>query len=152
VTAEALPRGLSFRWGALRFMAPELFDDDGLQPSPACDVYSFAVLLAELWTGTAAWKNVLPHVAAARVVLGRRPFSPRDLLAKAVPPSIIALIVACWAQNPHERPTFDQLGTLRDVPNFHLAPPEMWPPFLRTTSPLCCELRESRDVPEENPL
>jgi hypothetical protein len=92
----------------LPFMAPEVFAEEW-QPSPACDVYSFAVVVAELWTGSIAWEGTPPQLVPCLVAAGHRPFSADELKAKGVPAPIIALIVACWAQDPRSRPTFAQL-------------------------------------------
>jgi hypothetical protein len=121
--------GVSAR-GTVRFMAPELFSDD-LQPSSACDVYSFAMVLAELWTGAMVWAGTPNRLIPGRVTSGLRPFSPEDMKAMGAQDPIIALINVCWKQDPHDRPTFDQLGELRNIPNFHLAPREVWPLFLQ---------------------
>jgi serine/threonine protein kinase len=97
------------------FLAPELFGE-ALDPSMALhDVYSFAVVLAELWTGTSAWKGVPTPVIVSHVIAGRRPFSRKDLSEEGVPDPIIALIDACWAQEPERRPTFAALGQLQGV-------------------------------------
>jgi serine/threonine protein kinase len=115
------------------FMAPEVFAGEWRSTS-ACDVYSFAVVVAELWTSTVAWKDVKPTSMADNVKSGRFPFSPCELSAKGVPDPIIALIVACWAQKPERRPTFRQLGEILTIPNLHLSPHEAWPSFLRAAS------------------
>jgi hypothetical protein len=129
-TAETLAAGAiaSIR-ATLRFVAPELFADE-LEPSSACDVYSFAVLLAELWTGTVAWHETPEDQIPAAVVDGQRPFSRDDLSTLGVPDPIIALIVACWAQDPRRRPDSSQIGKLRDIPNFHRTKEGEWPSFL----------------------
>jgi serine/threonine protein kinase len=55
-TAETLTSdSVALIRSALPFMAPEL--SQKWEPSPANDVYSFAVVLAELWTSTVAWKG-----------------------------------------------------------------------------------------------
>jgi serine/threonine protein kinase len=116
--------------GTLPFIAPELFDEEP-QLSMKCDLYSFAVVLAQLWTGAVPWEG---RGSSGRirslVVSGRRPYSLQGLSKSGVPNPIIALIVACWAQEPKDRPTFAQL---RELPtDFHLAQPEEWPHFLST--------------------
>jgi serine/threonine protein kinase len=141
LTVETLRAAdVSIARGTLRFMAPELLREVK-EPSAACDVYSFAVVLAELWTGTPAWKIQDPDTGVwndmkhgwiiGRMFVSRRPFTIVQLETKGVPKPIIALIVACWAQDPHQRPTFAQLRRLRRIPNFHEAAQKDWPSFLR---------------------
>jgi serine/threonine protein kinase len=112
--------------GSLQFIAPELFTET-LPGTSKCDVYSFAVVLGELWTGTIAWLNAA-HLIVGRVVNGVRPFSPDDMKGQGVPAPIIALIATCWAQNPRDRPTFSDLRVLEA--NFHRLEEERWPIFL----------------------
>jgi serine/threonine protein kinase len=119
------------RRGTTPFMAPELFS--GLyRESSACDVYSFAVVLAELWSGTLAWEGTPEGAISEHVTDGQRPFLARDLAALGVPASIIALIEACWAQNPYIRPTFAQLAGLSE--NFDQTKQGNWPYFI---PPIC---------------
>jgi hypothetical protein len=111
-TATTLASSVPTVCGTLPFMAPELFTDNP-QVSAACDVYSFAVVVAELWTGSIAWDGTPPQLVPGLVAAGRRPFALAQL--QGVPEPIIELIVACWAQNPRDRPTFTQLGELRKI-------------------------------------
>jgi hypothetical protein len=83
-----------------------------------------------LWEENEVRKSLISDIAGK----AERPFSPCELSAKGVPASIIALIVACWAQEPKRRPTFTQLGEIRTISNFHLASQEAWPSFLRAAS------------------
>jgi hypothetical protein len=73
-------------------------------------------VVAELWTGTEAWEGTPEGLISFFVKDGRRPFFRKDLSKKGVPDPIIALIVACWAQEPERRPSFDQLGRLKSMP------------------------------------
>jgi hypothetical protein len=133
-TAKTLTAGKVSPRSTMRYRAPELFAKK-FSPSSACDVYSFAVLLAELWTGTVGWHGTSDDLIPAAVRDGKRPFSPQELSTLGVPDPIIALIVACWAQEPHLRPTFAQLWEkLHDIPNFHEAPPQVWPSFLQAAT------------------
>jgi serine/threonine protein kinase len=115
-TATTLANGLHAVGGTIPYTAPELFAKRLAQVSAACDVYSFAVVVAELWTGSVAWKRTRKELISHFVKDGQRPFSPDELKDKGVPASIIMLIVACWAQEPERRPSFDQLGRLKSMP------------------------------------
>jgi serine/threonine protein kinase len=98
--------------GTLPFIAPELFDDEP-QLSMKCDLYSFAVVLAQLWTGTVPWGETSFDHIRSFVISGMWPFSPEKLSENGVPSPIIALIAACWAQEPKDRQTFAQLRELQ---------------------------------------
>jgi hypothetical protein len=115
--------------GTVPFMAPEILSGAS-RPTTACDVYSFAVLLMELWTGTVAWKGTPEAAIVAGIKAGARPLSHVELMAAGVPDPIIELIDACWAQDPHDRPSFEKLAMLGKISNFYEAPQKQWPPFL----------------------
>jgi len=116
--------------GTLPFMAPELLVGC-THPTPACDVYSFAILLMELWSGVSAWRGTPDAAIVTAVKDGCRPMSRAEMVECAVPDSIIALIEACWAQSPHDRPSFATLAAIRAIDNFYEAPQRVWPPFLQ---------------------
>jgi hypothetical protein len=125
-TATTMDNDVPTKRGTLPYVAPELFVNPP-KSSAACDVYSFAVVLAELWTGTAAWEHLGNdagmmgyHVS----MKGSRPFSPDELKTMRVPAHIVALITKCWAQEPLDRPTFAVLAKLKHTP------PADWPTFL----------------------
>jgi len=116
--------------GTIPFMAPELFN--GKHPTAACDVYSFGVLLYELWTNLKAWKDLPDPAIISSVKEGLRPATDVELVAAGVSDSIISLISACWAQEIHDRPTFAQIMTIKSIENFYEAPERLWPSFLLT--------------------
>jgi hypothetical protein len=131
MTSTSLNNAVPSVRGTLPFIAPELFDKPP-RLSMKCDLYSFAVVLAQLWTGTVPWGTKSPSHICPFVIAGNRPYSPQELRESGVPSPIIALIVACWAQEPEDRPTFTRLRELQTFENFHLAQPKAWPHFLST--------------------
>jgi hypothetical protein len=131
--------------GTVPFMAPEMLS--GARPTTKCDVYSFAVLLVELWTGQAAWDGTRKDAIVESVRdFGARPLTHKQLLAAGVPFSIIVLIDACWAQDPRDRPSFKDLAALREIENFYEAQKE-WPAFL-----VAAKLRVSHAVVDADAL
>ncbi|XP_051126963.1 serine/threonine-protein kinase STY13-like [Andrographis paniculata] len=95
--------------GTYRWMAPEMFNVDGLRPGAKkhydhrVDVYSFAMVLWELLTNRTPFKgrdNILVAYAAA---MNRRP-SVDD-----IPAGIAPFLKSCWAENPEDRPEFQQI-------------------------------------------
>ena len=112
--AASAPSGGSSLGAVLnpRWAAPEVLSG-AAPPSPASDVYSFGVLLWEL----AAWTTPWAGEGHWRVALGvcergeRPPLPPGGLAgcpggAPADADGYLALMHACWAQAPGDRPDF----------------------------------------------
>lgn len=92
-----------------RWMAPELFEDEGAR-TLAADIYSVGVILWEL----SARKKFFANAKTARV-----PFlinqGKREDIPVETPPKMAALIKSCWAGEPKERPSVTQvLSTLQE--------------------------------------
>ncbi|KAH9621091.1 hypothetical protein KSS87_014533 [Heliosperma pusillum] len=100
--------------GTPEWMAPEVLRND---PSDEkSDVYSFGVILWELATLQQPWSNLNPaQVVAAVGFKFMRLEIPCD-----VNPQIAALIEACWADEPWERPSF---ANIMDTLKFLLKAP-----------------------------
>ena len=72
------------------------------------DIYSFGVLLWTMWCGDEPFLDVQGNLLALMMAItqGRRPsFDP----ALHWPQPVKDLLVACWAQEPSERPSFEEL-------------------------------------------
>jgi serine/threonine protein kinase len=103
--------------GTVSHMPPELLLE-GLM-TKAGDVYSFGVILYELWTGKRAWDK-LSQAQVIFAVTCRNEFlkMPED-----APPEYRALAMQCMSPNRNERPTFDEIvprldSLLAAVPGF----------------------------------
>ena len=91
--------------GTPAFMAPEILDTKPY--SKSADVYSFGITMYELWTEKTPYSNsgfTKPWDIAQFVVSGKRLPVPRDM-----PASYAAIMQACWAHEPTQRPTFAQV-------------------------------------------
>ncbi|EIE26174.1 hypothetical protein COCSUDRAFT_46522 [Coccomyxa subellipsoidea C-169] len=86
--------------GSLPYLAPEVLQR-GEVAKPA-DVYSFAVLLLELWCGRVAYAGENAHGVLYSAFCGRRPRVPAD-----TPAAYRALLQSCWAVDPQARPSFE---------------------------------------------
>ena len=91
--------------GSYRWMAPEVIRHE--QYDERCDVYSFAILSWEMITYRIPFDQLMPVEAAFAVAKeGSRPSIPSYFTNQ----SITDMIGACWAQEPHQRPSFAKLS------------------------------------------
>ena len=65
------------------------------------DVYSYGVMLWEMWTRVDAWTNVVVWDIPKNVIGGNRPEIPDDC-----PDEYAGLIIECWSQDFNHRPEF----------------------------------------------
>ncbi|KAG2450587.1 hypothetical protein HYH02_004427 [Chlamydomonas schloesseri] len=111
--------------GTLEYMGPELLLRTA-PPSRASDVYAWAVLVNEMATGTIPFSDCTKDNPEVHTVLemgyGRQELAAavcaeglRPLLPRACPPGFAALMNACWAKAPAERPSFAQVLAALDL-------------------------------------
>lgn len=90
-------------YGTVTHMPPELLAAG--QMGTAADVYSFGVILNELYCGVRAWASMAPpQILHAVAVQGRKPQFP-----PGAPPHFVALANACMDANPEQRPSFAEI-------------------------------------------
>lgn len=70
------------------------------------DVFSFGVILAQIFTQQQPWKDLSQQAVAQKVLRGERAFSA---LPGHVPSCIRSLVTSCWDHEPEKRPSFDQV-------------------------------------------
>lgn len=97
-------KALTSEIGTYRWMAPEVLRHEFYTTS--ADTFSYAMVIFEVLT------HQLPHSdrpalqAALSNATGK---GERPRLPEGIPPSVKALIEACWHQTPHLRPSFAEI-------------------------------------------
>ena len=90
--------------GTFAWMAPELLQNpDAKVLSKSCDVYSYGILLWELYTGEIPFASSgLSGIGIAMAAIkGQRPGIPRSC-----PQYLADLMQECWSSNPKQRTNF----------------------------------------------
>lgn len=86
------------------YIAPEVIA--GKQYVKASDVYSFSMIMYEILTKSFPFKNK-PAYHLMQIMSGKRPEIPEHL-----PDVYKNLIERCWALNPDDRPSFEEIKTI----------------------------------------
>ncbi|KAJ7044734.1 kinase-like domain-containing protein [Mycena alexandri] len=93
------------RGGSTRWMAPELLDPEScglevFQRTFASDIYSFACVCLEVYTGTPPFSNIASEGAVLlKVIKGGRPECPTTM-----PDWCSQYVTKCWSHTPVNRP------------------------------------------------
>jgi serine/threonine protein kinase len=88
--------------GPLKWMAPEQLESQAV--SYKADVYSFGILMTEMWAQEEPWSNLTSVQAALAVMRGQQHPIPTS-----APVPVVAAMVACLDADPHKRPPSSQL-------------------------------------------
>ncbi|TFK43201.1 kinase-like domain-containing protein [Crucibulum laeve] len=97
--------------GSTRWMAPELHDPESFNllrsvRTPASDIYSFACVCLEIFTGRAPFHDTPNNTTVIlKVLKGQRPKRPRTAGQRAMPDETWKLVERCWSHQPWYRPT-----------------------------------------------
>jgi serine/threonine protein kinase len=115
--------------GTLRWQAPELLgdvldsgtEDTSQRNTTSTDVYAFAFVCYEMFTGNIPFMSAMKDMQVIRLVLdGKRPSRPSDERSstRGLNDNIWHLIEQCWAQKSSDRPTAEQIVEyLHALPN-----------------------------------
>lgn len=99
--------------GTTVYMPPEVLFPQDKTPNKATDVYSFGVLLWEIFSGCLAYHDFNGNQAELKETIrhGHRP----DI--NAIKSQLLKTLISnCWRQNPNNRPTIEQcLYALKDI-------------------------------------
>ena len=84
---------------------------------PETDVYAFAMLMWQGQTLSPPWHGESQAAIMAAVLGGERPIahSERGVGGDATSTALSALMASCWAQQPQERPRFDEVASTLDI-------------------------------------
>ncbi|KAL6071019.1 Dual specificity protein kinase shkD [Balamuthia mandrillaris] len=106
------PFGVSIRdekviRGTPLYMPPEVMQ--GQDITTKSDVYSFGLVIWQIMTRKLPFKDLVQKgsfkIFSQAVIEGQRPSLKK--FPEDCPPSLEALVQACWATDPHDRPSFD---------------------------------------------
>lgn len=90
--------------GSYRYMAPEVYRGETYDKS--VDVFSFGIIVAEMFEGGPAWESENPEwVAGKRAHDKVRP----ALTARTYPKGLKELLKSCWDDIREKRPTFSEI-------------------------------------------
>ena len=101
--------------GISRWLAPELINPPrkkgNQQPAGTeqADIFAFAMLAIELFTGALPFGDVRHETAILMIAQGQRPGKPQAAENRGFTPEIWKSIQKCWNQNPAKRPGIDDV-------------------------------------------
>jgi alpha-tubulin suppressor-like RCC1 family protein len=88
--------------GTFQWMAPEVIKKSSY--SEKADVFSFAIILWELWVQEPPYNNI-DRIEVAKKVATDKNYRPKK--SSEIPVEIKNLMVACWDFDPDKRPDFE---------------------------------------------
>ena len=96
-----------------RWSAPENMNlsrkGNTLPESKPADVYAFAMLMVETFSGAVPFGNLKSEMVVLRVLRGGRPERPRNAQAVGLTDEMWKLLQRCWQQDPDKRPTMEEV-------------------------------------------
>ncbi|KAF8198255.1 kinase-like domain-containing protein [Mycena galopus ATCC 62051] len=115
VTDATLGTTTTTNGGSVRWMAPELFDYQlEFKRTEASDVYAFACLCIEIYSGEHPFWHIPQEMAVViRVLDEERPPRPSSSGppdgTRAMSDRLWAIVEACWAHQPSDRPEMNEI-------------------------------------------
>ncbi|OCH86823.1 kinase-like protein [Obba rivulosa] len=133
VAATSMTSG-TFRWTAPELLDPEKFGFERAIPTPESDIYSFSMVMLEIFTGKFPFHNLSTDASViVRVLQGVRPLRPLQATPLGLSDKLWSLMEQCWDADRQKRPPATVvLQLLRDTAQNPLAEPETWPLDLKS--------------------
>jgi serine/threonine protein kinase len=94
--------------GTFQWMAPEVIKKNSY--TEKADIFSFGIILWELWVQEPPYKNI-ERIQVAKKVATDKNFRPKISEEFQIPEEILALMVTCWDYDPDKRPSFSEIIT-----------------------------------------
>ena len=131
---------LTAETGTYRYMAPEVIRHESY--SSNADVYSFGILLWQLVTREIPFARLTPIQAAFSVAQGTRPEIP-----DGTPSRLKEIIVACWDQDSHKRPSFTYIAmALADYARMAFTPANVGAQTLRIANEMLANVEGNSTI------
>ncbi len=96
--------------GTAAYMAPELLEDNLFDEKS--DVYSYGILLWEIYDRGVPWRGLQPMQIMRKVVDKRE----RPPLPSTMPDDLRTLVGTCWSPGPDDRPAFVEIASVLHAP------------------------------------
>ena len=127
--------------GSSRWLAPEIINPLGkasfkpLTASKPADVFAFAMLAVEVFTGRVPFGNVKNEAVVIQIAGGKRPAKPQAAEQLGLTAEMWKFIEKCWNANPNKRPTIDEVvRTWEGFANGYVTSSFGWPASRHITS------------------
>ena len=100
---------------SFRRLAPEIIDppdsasSNFVIASKPADVFAFAMLVVEVFSGEVPFSNTEGGSVVTHIVNGKRPARPRAAEQLGLTVKMWRFVEKCWDANPNKRPTIDEV-------------------------------------------
>ena len=95
--------------GSPRWLAPEIIGSEKRVASKPADVFSFAMLAFEVFSGKVPFHDLTNGAVVVQILGGKRPVKPPTAEQLGLTTEMWGFIEKCWSANPSERPTMDEV-------------------------------------------
>ncbi|KAF9642266.1 kinase-like protein [Thelephora ganbajun] len=93
-----------------RWLAPEIIGLPSEASSKSADVFAFAMLAVEVFTGRTPFEDTNDDLVIANQILdGKRPAKPQAGKQPGITAKMWKFIKKCWNASPNKRPTIDEV-------------------------------------------